>query len=81
MVGRDGFGADRAGPDGADLTLLDSLFVTGPGTMAQISWITSSMGRPDFMISEGLVVTPSSRPEAARSLISATSAVSTKNFI
>ena len=55
--------------------------LTGPGTMAQISWITSSIGRPAFMISEGLVVTPSSRPEAARSLISATSAVSTKNFI
>src|SRR5262245_42846630 len=55
--------------------------LTGPGTMAQISLITSSIGRPDFMIREGLVVTPSSRPDAARSLISATSAVSTKNFI
>ena len=31
--------------------------------------------------SDGLVVTPSSRPVAASSLISATSAVSTKNFI
>src|SRR5690242_3873609 len=34
--------------------------LTGPGTMAQISLITSSRGRPDFMISEGLVVTPRS---------------------
>jgi hypothetical protein len=55
--------------------------LTGPGTMEQISLITSSIGRPALMIRDGLVVTPSSRPEAARSLISATSAVSTKNFI
>jgi hypothetical protein len=55
--------------------------LTGPGTMAQISLMTSSIGRPALWISEGFVVTPSSRPEAARSLISATSAVSTKNFI
>ena len=55
--------------------------LTGPGTMAQISLITSRIGRPDLAISEGLVVTPSSRPVAARSLISAMSAVSTKNFI
>jgi hypothetical protein len=55
--------------------------LTGPGTMAQISLMTSTICRPDLAISEGLVVTPSSSPEAARSVISATSAVSTKNFI
>ena len=37
--------------------------------------------RPDLAISDGLVVTPSSRPEAASDLISAVSAVSTKNFM
>ena len=35
---------------------------TGPSTMAQISAMTSRMLRPDLGISEGLVVTPSSRP-------------------
>jgi hypothetical protein len=39
------------------------------------------MSRPDFMISEGLVVTPSIRPRSLSSRISFTSAVSTKNFI
>ena len=54
---------------------------TGPSTIAQISLVTSRMSRPDFMISEGLVVTPSIRPRSLSSLISPTSAVSTKNFM
>src|SRR6186713_3253547 len=37
--------------------------------------------RPDFCTSDGLVVTPSSRPVSARSRISAISAVSAKNFM
>jgi hypothetical protein len=49
--------------------------------MLQISAITSKKLRPDFAISEGLVVTPSNRPVAARSPISLTSAVSAKNFM
>src|SRR5665213_680618 len=55
--------------------------LTGPGTMPQISRIASLKSRPDFAISDGLVVTPSTRPVAARSRISAMSAVSTKNFM
>ena len=31
--------------------------------MSQISLVTSAMSRPDFRISDGLVVTPSRRPE------------------
>src|SRR3546814_14193591 len=54
---------------------------TGPGTTSQISAITSAIGRPDLAISDGLVVTPSTIPVLARSRISATSAVSMKNFI
>ena len=45
--------------------------LTGPGTTSQISATTSRIRRPDLAISEGLVVTPSSRPEAASALISA----------
>src|ERR1035437_59047 len=55
--------------------------LTGPGTRPQISATTSRILRPDLAISEGLVVTPSSRPLAASDLISAVSAVSTKNFM
>ena len=36
---------------------------TGPSTMSQISLVTSAMLPPDFRISDGLVVTPSSRAE------------------
>ena len=54
---------------------------TGPSTMSQISLVTSAMLRPDFRISDGLVVTPSSRPRSLSSRISLTSAVSTKNFM
>ena len=61
----------RCGPRGIVLWSVATVSaLTGPGTMAQISAITSSIGRPAFMISDRLVVTPSSRPEAARSLIS-----------
>ena len=55
--------------------------LTGPGTTAQISASTSWNFFPVLAISEGLVVTPSSRPLAASDLISAVSAVSTKNFM
>ena len=55
--------------------------LTGPGTMSQMFRITSMKSPPDLAMSEGLVVTPSSRPVAARSSISAVSAVSTKNFM
>src|SRR5690606_13627134 len=54
---------------------------TGPSTISQISLVTSRIGRPDFMISEGLVVTPSSSPVSLNARISLTSAVSTKNFM
>ena len=53
----------------------------GPGTTSQISAITVLKSRPALATSDGLVVTPSRRPVAASSLISARSAVSTKNFI
>ena len=55
--------------------------LTGPGTMPQISAKTSKKSRPVLATSEGLVVTPSTKPVEARSWISATSAVSTKNFM
>ena len=54
---------------------------TGPATMSQISLVTSAMLRPDLRMSDGLVVTPSSRPSSLSSRISLTSAVSTKNFM
>ena len=54
---------------------------TGPSTMPQISRTTSRKSRPALWIKEGLVVTPSSRPVSARSLMSAVSAVSAKNFM
>src|SRR5262245_50952353 len=54
--------------------------LTGPGTSAQISAMISRKSRRALATSEGLVVTPSSSPVAAKSLISPTSAVSTKNF-
>ncbi len=54
---------------------------TGPATMSQISLVTSAILRPDLRISDGLVVTPSSRPRSLSSRISFTSAVSTKNFM
>ena len=43
---------------------------TGPGTIPQISRTTSRKSRPALWISDGLVVTPSSRPVSARSRIS-----------
>src|SRR5262245_11150236 len=55
--------------------------LTGPATAAQISAMISRKSRLALATSDGLVVTPSTRPVAANSLISATSAVSTKNFI
>ena len=55
--------------------------LTGPETKSQISLVTSIMSRPDFMIREGLVVTPSTMPRSFNSAISSISAVSTKNFI
>src|SRR5229473_1701036 len=55
--------------------------LTGPGTIAQISRTTSRKLRPLFATSDGLVVTPTTRPVAARSRISARSAVSIKNFM
>src|SRR5512139_1639236 len=53
----------------------------GPGQMAAISFTTSMKSRPDFLISDGLVVTPSSNPVSCSSLMSAISAVSAKNFM
>jgi hypothetical protein len=53
----------------------------GPGISAQISSIASVILRPDFAIRDGLVVTPSTSPVAARTLRSAISAVSMKIFI
>jgi DNA-binding IclR family transcriptional regulator len=50
-------------------------------TAAQISAMISLKSRFAFATSDGLVVTPSRSPVAASSLISATSAVSTKNFM
>ncbi len=55
--------------------------LTGPGTMRQISLMMSRICRPVLETNDGLVVTPSSSPLSARALISATSAVSTKNFM
>ena len=54
---------------------------TGPLTRSQISRVTSRMSRPDFLISEGLVVTPSTMPRACSSAMASISAVSTKNFM
>ena len=54
---------------------------TGPFTMSQISSSTSRNLRPLLATSDGLVVTPSTRPIAVASLISFTSAVSMKNFM
>jgi hypothetical protein len=53
----------------------------GPGISAQISSIASVILRPDFAIRDGLVVTPSTSPVAAKTFRSATSAVSMKIFI
>ena len=55
--------------------------LTGPGTSSQISATISRKLRPALATKVGLVVTPSTSPVAASSLISATSAVSTKNFM
>lgn len=54
---------------------------TGPGTTLQISARISRYGFVSLAASDGLVVTPSSTPIAAASLISVTDAVSIKNFI
>src|SRR3954453_21081811 len=53
----------------------------GPLTISQISTTTSLYFRPLLAISDGLVVTPSTRPMAWASRISPTSPVSMKNFI
>src|SRR5262249_10610041 len=53
---------------------------TSPSTMSQISRTCSSIGRPSFAISEGLVVTPSTIPQAAPFFNSSRFAVSRKNF-
>ena len=55
--------------------------LTGPGTISQISAMICRKLRPDFAISDGLVVTPSTMPVAASSAISLVSAVSMKNFM
>jgi hypothetical protein len=55
--------------------------LTGPGTTAQISAMMSVNFLPVFATRDGLVVTPSSSPLEASDLISAVSAVSTKNFM
>ena len=43
--------------------------LTGPDTIAQISFVTSIMSRPDFLIKDGLVVTPSTMPKSFNSRI------------
>ena len=43
--------------------------LTGPDTIAQISFVTSMMSRPDFLIRDGLVVTPSTMPKSFNSRI------------
>ena len=55
--------------------------LTGPETKSQISLVTSMISRPDFMIKDGLVVTPSTMPKSFNSAIASISAVSTKNFM
>ncbi len=55
--------------------------LTGPGTTPQISAMIALKSPPALATSDGLVVTPSTSPVAASSLISARSAVSTKNFM
>ena len=55
--------------------------LTGPSTIEQISFVTSMISLPDFLISDGFVVTPSTMPKSLSSLIWSISAVSTKNFI
>ena len=55
--------------------------LTGPETKSQISLVTSIMSRPDFMIKDGFVVTPSTIPRSFNSAIASISAVSTKNFM
>ena len=51
----------------------------GPEQISAISRTTCLKSRPDFLMREGFVVTPSRMPQAAISLISSTSAVSKKN--
>src|SRR5882724_3970828 len=53
---------------------------TSPSTMSQIIRTWSSIGRPSFAISEGLVVTPSTIPQLAAFFSSSRFAVSKKNF-
>src|SRR6266481_1411198 len=55
--------------------------LTSPGTAAQISSTSGRNGRFSLAISDGLVVTPSTRPSATPSLISLMLAVSRKIFI
>ena len=55
--------------------------LTGPSTIIQISFVTVWIFRPDFNISDGFVVTPSTIPVEYKSFISETSAESKKNFM
>ena len=55
--------------------------LTGPGTIRQISAMSSSNFRFSFEQREGLVVTPSTIPQLASSRISSRFAVSRKNFM
>src|SRR5438445_3057073 len=55
--------------------------LTSPGTIEQISSTSGRNGRFSLAISDGLVVTPSTRPNATPSLISLMLAVSRKIFI
>ena len=53
----------------------------GPSTILVISFTTSIKSLPSFAIKDGFVVTPQITPMSLHSLISATLAVSTNNFI
>ena len=53
----------------------------GPSTIEVISLITSVKSLPSFAIKDGFVVTPQITPRSLAFLMSATLAVSTKNFI
>ena len=55
--------------------------LTGPDTNSQISAIVSFRSCPDFAISEGFVVTPSTNPVSLSALISSILAVSRKSFM
>ncbi len=62
-------------------SMLTASALTGPFTIEQISLMISSNWRPSLATSDGLVVTPSTRPHSDAFLISSTFAVSIKNFM